>query len=114
MPRIVVFAVLGLVLLIPSVRRGLIWRFPTPSFGMFIGAIAAAMIVGVALHANVPPTVPIDPVYQAGTIAIPAGPTASRHAEWADGDWRHYGNDPGGTRFSALAQITPTIIMLLS
>ena len=30
-----------------------------------------------------------------------------RPARATDGDWRNYGNDPGGTRFSPLAQITP-------
>jgi len=43
-------------------------------------------------------------------VAIPLGFSA---LQAADGDWLHYGNDPGGQRHSPLAQITPANVQKL-
>lgn len=113
MPRVVFFALVGLALLLPSVRRTLVWRYPAPSSGFVLGAIALGVLVGVALHEFVPPEIPPDPIYQAGVNRLPAQQPASTHDGAVEGDWRHYGNSPGGTRFSALSQITPTNVAQL-
>jgi quinoprotein glucose dehydrogenase len=113
MPRVLALALLGLVLMLPAVRRTLVWRYPAPSSSMLIGAIAVSVIAGVALRTLIPPAIPTDPLYQAGTTNTLTEPVASPHADAANADWRHYGNDPGGTRFSALAQITPTNVAQL-
>ena len=44
-----------------------------------------------------------------GPLTGPRGATALTHsaATADDGDWRYYGNEPGGARHSALDQITP-------
>jgi quinoprotein glucose dehydrogenase len=107
MPRLLAFAVIGSALLLPSVWRVLVWRRATPSLGVLIGAVAVAVIAGITLRTFVPPTIPADPIYQAGTTSALMGPATVPHSDAASGDWRHYGNDPGGARFSALSQIGP-------
>ena len=102
MPRIVAPTVLGLALLLPWVRRAL--TDPRPfRWTILLGGTVAAALLGTAVHAVVPPLVYPDPLYQAGV-----GPaSAATPVPAGDGQWLHYGNDIGGSRFSALDQITP-------
>jgi quinoprotein glucose dehydrogenase len=81
-----------------------------------LGAIG----IGLVAHAVVPQR-PVDPLLRAGlrlASAVPSnarltagspGATALTHSSdtAGDGDWRYYGNQPGGARHSALDQITP-------
>ena len=50
---------------------------------------------------------PVDPLWQRG--AAPGAPAALAQplATLSGGDWPHYGNDAGGTRFSPLDQLKP-------
>jgi len=107
LPRIFPPMVLGIVLLLPVVRRVLVRQSPPWPFLRTAAAAAGAVIVGYALHAVVPPYIPADPLYQTG-MGTPAAPRdATVSDEVARGDWTHFGNDAGGHRFSPLTQITP-------
>ncbi|TAL01273.1 MAG: membrane-bound PQQ-dependent dehydrogenase, glucose/quinate/shikimate family [Rhodospirillaceae bacterium] len=106
MPRVLAPAVLGLVLVVPWIRSALIRHSAAWSGARLIGAVVFAIAAGVALHTFIPPYAPIDPLYQTGMTTAPT-PNAAPQAGVVDGDWRNYGNDPGGSRFSSLAQITP-------
>jgi membrane-bound PQQ-dependent dehydrogenase (glucose/quinate/shikimate family) len=105
MPRIIAPAVLGLVLLIPAVRRALVRKGEAWSLTRCVAATVVALAVGVALREVVPPYIPIDPINQAGAATAQAPSPAS--VDPGNGDWLNYGNDAGGTRFSPLNQITP-------
>lgn len=77
-----------------------------------MGALGlAAFALGLAGHAWFSPT-RSDPMFQAGTASAfpasfaPTSPPASPLAA-APGDWRNYGNDEGGSRYSPLDQLTP-------
>ncbi|MDE8653178.1 membrane-bound PQQ-dependent dehydrogenase, glucose/quinate/shikimate family [Novosphingobium album (ex Liu et al. 2023)] len=70
----------------------------------FGAAIALAILLGAGLHALDPDNP--DPIYQAGQEARYPARSAGKLRP-ADGEWRAYGNDEGGTRFSPLDQITP-------
>lgn len=108
MPRLVAPAVLGIPLLFPAIRRDIATpsatvRTLTRPGTLLIGTLTA-LIAGIALTQLRTPD-PADPLYQTGrfTGAIPAASTGGE----ADGDWLHYGRDPGGSRYSRLDQITP-------
>ena len=106
MPRIVAPAVLGLVLLIPSVGRILIRRRPARSFGYVCGAVASAVIVGIALHIVVPSHIVLDPIYETGIGKPPLQDPTAAPLQPSDGEWLYYGKDLQATRFSPLKQIT--------
>jgi quinoprotein glucose dehydrogenase len=116
-PRLVAPTVLGLGFLLPPIRRGLVAPEVAPMLwhgwrGLGIG-VAGAFVFGLLLH-FVTGGNPADPVYQTGTIA-PSQLAAAQPlpADPAAGDWLHYGNDQGGTRFSSLDQITPANVAKL-
>ncbi|WP_235538722.1 membrane-bound PQQ-dependent dehydrogenase, glucose/quinate/shikimate family [Sphingomonas sp. Root710] len=108
MPRLVAPAVLGIPLLFPAIRRGLatphdrLARLARP--GALGIAALAALIAGIGLTQLRTPD-PFDPIYQTGPFGG-AIPTATAGGP-AEGDWLHYGGDPGGTRYSRLDQIRP-------
>jgi quinoprotein glucose dehydrogenase len=106
MPRLLALAVLGVVLMIPAVRNALIRRSPMWSLGRKAIAVVSAAVIGVALHATIGPTTNPDPMYQAGVASAPSQPAPASAQTDATGDWQHYGSDVGGSRYSALAQIT--------
>jgi membrane-bound PQQ-dependent dehydrogenase (glucose/quinate/shikimate family) len=91
---------LGLGFLLPAVRRGLD-RGPAPrragvaaaGLGLLLVAVTAAAALNGGRY-NLDPKQPLP------------GPAAAGDAT-PDGDWRAYGNDAAGTRFSPLSQITP-------
>ena len=114
MPRLAAPLVIGLWFLTPWLKRGLGAR--RPSSDKFFarhpaatGAVAfiVAVLAGALLHAATTP--PIDPIFQAGTTNTIASeaPVIVDEAS-ARGDWLHYGNDQGGSRFSPLDQINRT------
>jgi quinoprotein glucose dehydrogenase len=111
MPRVVWPAVLGAILLLPPLRRALIRPSPAWHLTRGIFTAAAAVAIGALLHAFVPPRTPVDPLYQAGIGPAPAA--AATVDDSANGDWRNYGNDRGGSRYSPLAQITPNNVSQL-
>jgi quinoprotein glucose dehydrogenase len=106
MPRVLLPVLGGLVLLIPTVRRSLIRGAPAWSRARIAVLIGAAAVIGIALHHVLPPSQSYDPLYQAGVAPLSrARMTPVAVAE--TGNWTNYGNDPGGSRFSPLTQITP-------
>jgi quinoprotein glucose dehydrogenase len=108
LPRIAAPVVLGLVLLIPAVRKALIHRTPPVSPLRAVAAAVIAVVVGLTLHHAVPPLTYPDPLYQTGSTPAPA---ATPVADAYGGDWPSYALD--GTHFSALAQITPANVAQL-
>jgi quinoprotein glucose dehydrogenase len=97
MPRLTFFAGVALWL-----RSGLLWRDAAPPHRAVASQMRAALLVGllvVALIAvlRVPRASP--------TVAAPPSPRPVEAS--GDGEWTAYGRDPGGSRFSPLAQITP-------
>jgi quinoprotein glucose dehydrogenase len=104
--RLVAPFVLGLGLLLPSIRMGSDGFF-RPAIGgwtVFAGGLIAALLVWAGLNA-VGSGRSWDPIWQTGTeIAAPARLTQPL-AAIRGGQWAAYGNDQGGTRFSPLDQI---------
>ena len=72
----------------------------------FAGALALAALLGTGLHALRDPMA--DPAFTpvASTSGLTGSATATATAS-AAGDWTSYGGDLGGSRHSALDQITP-------
>src|SRR3990167_3929032 len=102
-PRLALFTVMGLWMLLPSYRT-LVGLPPTfRGSTLFWGLLIALMVVSLAVtfHADrIPGNVDGEITY--------GGP-----ADPALGEWQHYGNGVGGTRYSPLTQITPDNVGLL-
>lgn len=103
MPRIVAPIIVGLWLLLPTVRRRLAGDAPRRGFALLAGGLVTAVALGGALHAA--RELPVDPLYQRGVVAS-NGASFTRAAAVTQ-DWPNYGGDAGGSRFSGLDQITP-------
>ena len=109
-PRMAFWIILGAWMLVPSFRRRLVTARPKITLlqdagwrTVFVLFIAAVML-GALMHHFTPSV--SDPRYQAGVGAFPDGgvtPTADGNG----GEWRDWGSDRGGSRFSPLTQITP-------
>jgi quinoprotein glucose dehydrogenase len=92
LPRLAFLAVVGLWFFTPSLRRKLAPRHSRVSLavlGISIGIAAALIAIGL---------LPATGALPRSAPGLPQSPVS--------GDWMHYGNDPGGSRFSPLAQIT--------
>ncbi|MEJ8851147.1 membrane-bound PQQ-dependent dehydrogenase, glucose/quinate/shikimate family [Variovorax rhizosphaerae] len=105
--RLAAPVVLGLPMLLPSLR--IPRRHSTPSrrwtnARVLAGALILAPLVGLGLQ-NLGPELPIDPLWERGATAAPRR-LAQPLAQATDTDWKHYGNDQGGTRFSPLTEVT--------
>lgn len=98
-PRLVMPSSIGLWMITPWFRRGMGRLQPLPGALMLWPGLGLATVlaIGAPFWFDRLPTT-MGPV----AAAIPASP--------AEGDWRHYGNDQGGSRFSPLGQITPANI----
>lgn len=95
-PRLGLPLAVGLWMLTPLFRRGMGVTTPLPA-----GRILWPVLCAVALLA-IGYTFWLDRAsggHEMATTATPAYPGA--------GEWQHYGNDAGGSRYSTLAQITP-------
>jgi quinoprotein glucose dehydrogenase len=105
-PRLAAWFVVGAWMLLPSFRRRLGAGPMDMGAGReamsFAGAMAAAMILGALLRGLNPD--PADPRYQAGVTDFPA--PQSQPPIPAAGEWREWGRDKAGARFSPLTQIT--------
>jgi quinoprotein glucose dehydrogenase len=104
-PRLVAPAIAGIVFLLPFVHRELTYTAPAWSTARKLVVLVIAVALGAALRTFVPPHITVDPIYQAGTTTAQA-PSPVPAPENA-GEWHNYGNDPGGSRFSSLTQLTP-------
>ena len=107
-PRIGLWALLGALVFLPPFWRHLQWRRKIPPRIMLLIAVLVSIALGAALRVIAPPRIPVDPLYQAGTIHTGSSiATTTPGMQPEEGDWRNYGNDPAGSRFSPLSQITP-------
>ncbi|HET9630372.1 MAG TPA: membrane-bound PQQ-dependent dehydrogenase, glucose/quinate/shikimate family [Novosphingobium sp.] len=107
--RLVAPIALGLWFVMPWTWKRLAGRpaaTPLKAFAVAALGLAVAAVVGWGLHGALAAPV-VDPIFQAGTQASAPGPVGAAMGANTGGDWRNYGNDPGGTRFSPLDQITP-------
>lgn len=100
-PRIISPFVLGLALLIPSIRRSAALANGWRKFG---AGLAGAILLGLIAH-HFAPADPAIPYLRTGTQDSAPGRLASPLAKIDRDDWAAYGNDQGGTRFSPLDQI---------
>ncbi len=110
LPRLAMPVVLGLPLLWPALRGDAPTAQPAsrrwPAVATIAGAAVLAVLAGSAARA-LGPALPPDPLLARGIASRAPTPLAQPLADIAAGDWRHYGNDAGGTRFSPLTDITP-------
>jgi quinoprotein glucose dehydrogenase len=101
-PRLVLPCVIGLWMLTPWFRKGMLVARPLPyarTLWLTLTTVTIAL-VGYAFWIDHTAS-PADPSYAA--TAMPPG----------TGDWTQYGNDAGGSRYSPLAQITPANVASL-
>jgi len=106
MPRIGLLLVLGGWLLLPGIRRDLLPPgSPVPLVARLLGGAALAVLAGWALR-SIGPAPPLDPILQTGVQAPHSAARAPQAAPAAVSDWKHYGGDAGGSRFSSASQIT--------
>lgn len=96
-PRLGLFTVLGLWMLTPSHRTflGLSPKFKGSAF--FWGGLCTLLVfsVGYTFYADMIPENTSDKIDYAPPASLPLG------------EWTHYGNDAGGSRYSPLDQINP-------
>lgn len=102
-PRLGLFTVLGLWMLLPSYRRSVGLPATFKGSHCFWGGLTVLIVASlvVTFHAD------RLSGHKDGDIVY-AGP-----ADPAHGEWQHYGNSAGGTRYSPLTQITPDNVGLL-
>jgi quinoprotein glucose dehydrogenase len=105
-PRIGLPVAGAAVLFVPPVWGHLIWR-PYRSRSTLVILLCASIAIGAALRAIAPARSAVDPLYQAGITQARDIPVQASSDSTLGRDWSTYGGDPGGTRFSPLAQITP-------
>jgi quinoprotein glucose dehydrogenase len=109
MPRIAAWLVVGSWMLLPAFRRRMdAAPIATPvariaNWPGFAGALLIAIGVGFAAHGTRPAR--SDPRFQNGIVAFPSGGVIAEATQ--NGEWREWGNDAAGTRFSSLTEITP-------
>lgn len=103
LPRVWPFLLLWAILLLPPLRRPLGLPASGKAWALAIGAIILSGGIGLALHHATGMELR-DPAYDRGMAAAPAPVPNAAATDWG-GDWRHYGNDEGGSRFSPLDQI---------
>ncbi|NHN36550.1 membrane-bound PQQ-dependent dehydrogenase, glucose/quinate/shikimate family [Pseudomaricurvus alcaniphilus] len=106
MPRLTLWLVLGLWLLTPWLQQT-ITKGPQSLFSQAIAwrlLSATVLAVVVLLVTVIVRDLPVEPVSIA-SIATEHTPN--------DSEWRNYGNDAGGSRYAALAQITPANVKQL-
>ena len=106
--RLATLLVLGLPLLARSIRGG--GHFQPQLLGLqgaklFVGGMIAAVLLGVGTHALRADR--DDPLMKLGVTDKAPEVLSQPLAQLTSGNWPHYGNDQGGTRFSPLEQITP-------
>ncbi|WOH53363.1 membrane-bound PQQ-dependent dehydrogenase, glucose/quinate/shikimate family [Bradyrhizobium sp. sBnM-33] len=114
-PRLVAPFALGLLLLLPAVRKSSVratasrvsrWRL------VFPGSLGAAVLLGAALHA-IGPDAPPAPVLRTGIQSTSPSRLAQPLASIGHSDWPAFGNDQGGTRFSPLSEINASNVAQL-
>jgi quinoprotein glucose dehydrogenase len=111
-PRLLALAVFGLWLLTPFAQRGLD-SGPPPLFGKFRHRSASAAIWICAVIALVAATAMGTTLAEVGAVAAQYSPVPETAGTAMAGDWRNYGNDTAGTRYSELTQVNPSNVARL-
>jgi quinoprotein glucose dehydrogenase len=111
-PRLLALAVFGLWLLTPFAQRGLD-SGPPPLFGKFRHRSASAAIWICAVIALVAATAMGTTLAHVGAVAAQYSPVPETAGTAMAGDWRNYGNDTAGTRYSELTQVNPSNVARL-
>jgi quinoprotein glucose dehydrogenase len=101
-PRLAFFTVLGFVFLLPPISRRL-GASPVSRPALALGGLVAAILAGWVGHHAFGYTAQ-DPALALGTVPVPEARLVADASN--EGDWRYFGNDEGGARFSSLDQIT--------
>ncbi|AEG50910.1 membrane-bound PQQ-dependent dehydrogenase, glucose/quinate/shikimate family [Sphingobium chlorophenolicum L-1] len=112
LPRLAFFTVLAIPVLVWAWRSRLRGTAPSRWHPTLLAAAALAIIAGLALHYATGMAL-TDPAFDRGTGFVQAAafdPATTARS----GDWRSYGNDAGGSRFSPLAQLTPANVNRLT
>lgn len=116
LPRVMALGLLGTGFLVFAVKRQLTWTVRPPSARTVSAASLTLIVLAVGLCGIAPPRRPPDPMYQVNTSAYSYDVEAATSTDVnllpistmsKQGDWRHYGNDLSGSRFSELVQIRP-------
>lgn len=105
-PRLWLFLLLGAWLILPFTLRKI--GMATRPGKVWLGALAGtfgAGLLGLGLHHATGMELP-DPALDRGMAQVAAAQIHTEATSWG-GDWRSWGNDKGGSRFSPLDQITP-------
>ncbi len=105
-PRLLALAVVGLWFLTPSAQRGLD-SGPPPLFGKFRHRPASAAIWMCAVIAVIAAAALGTTLTHVGVVDAPYAPVPEGAGTAMAGDWRNYGNDTAGTRYSELTQVNP-------
>lgn len=105
-PRLIGPFVLGLGFLLPGVRGvgGAASKWWLGWLG-FLAGNATAAVIGIGLFFATGGD-PLDPMYQAGTTDVIAGGGIAP-ADVSGDEWRHWGSNVGGQRYSPLDLLTP-------
>lgn len=103
-PRLSLFFVLGIVLLLPWFRRPLLRNGPAP-LGTAVLSVAVVLAGGAALGSQF-----TNPGEISGELGRETADTASAAPAMPEGDWQAYGRTEFGDRYSPLKQITPANI----
>jgi quinoprotein glucose dehydrogenase len=103
-PRLAFFLVVGMVFLLPAVRRRLVGGARLIGPMTVIGGLVAAIALGWAGH-NWGGYAMADPALADGTASPPRPVAALAASDEVPGDWPVFGYDQGGSRFSPLDQI---------
>ncbi|AKA22791.1 glucose/quinate/shikimate family membrane-bound PQQ-dependent dehydrogenase [Pseudomonas chlororaphis] len=103
-PRLSLFFVLGIVLLLPWFRRPLLRNGPAP-LGTAVLSVAVVLAGGAALGSQF-----TNPGEISGELGRETADTSSAAPAMPEGDWQAYGRTEFGDRYSPLKQITPANI----
>ena len=100
-PRLALWFALGVVMLLPWLRRPLLINGPAP---MGTGALSVAVVLaGVTAVASLF----THPGETLGELGRDSADMSSTAPQMPDGDWQAYGRSEFGDRYSPLKQITP-------
>ena len=102
MPRLFAFALLGIWLSLPWVVNPL-----APSRRAKRAVAASGVFYALAIAAIFYSGWRVTDARFVNSAAFPTQQATQPAAQGQDSDWRYYGNNPAGQRFSPLAQITP-------
>ena len=96
MPRVAMFSVIGLLFLLPKVRRGLLQEQPVSLISKMETRVAAGVLAVLAIAVDIS-----NARYDVGTPSSAGTGVVNNE----NGEWNHYGATKKGTRFASADQI---------